>query len=216
MTTPRVQSPVELLFSTGRVMSRGDLGGRSDIAAPVGRSTQLVGAGGRSSGTAAAGAEGAAATDILDAKGDLLGHDGTAYYQIAVGTDGYALLGDTGAAAGVSWQDPAAAHEAAPDPHAQYAFRDDERLNPFAEGPHSGLNFAYGVGRVRNDNVITDVAASTVALTDDATNYVEVDGSGTVSANTTAFTSGRIPLWTAVAASGTIGTVTDVRAALSV
>jgi hypothetical protein len=84
----------------------------------------------------------------------------------------------------------------------------------YAEDPdnHSGLNFYYKAGKVRNDATITDTAAGSVALTDDTTNYVEVDPStGTVSDNTTGFTSGKIPLFQVVTASGSISTVTDKR-----
>lgn len=88
--------------------------------------------------------------------------------------------------------------------------------DPFQEQPadHSGLDFAYGAGMVRDDNNVTAVAASTVTLTDATTNYIEVTGAGSVSANTTGFTTGRIPLFTVVTAAGAISTVTDRRAFL--
>jgi hypothetical protein len=95
----------------------------------------------------------------------------------------------------------------------------EQDLDPFAgfygqDLPHSGLNFKYRAGKVRNDSAITDTTAGQVALTDDQTNYVEVDPStGTVSANTTGFTSGKIPLYQVVTASGAITTVTDKRTA---
>jgi hypothetical protein len=87
-----------------------------------------------------------------------------------------------------------------------------EGTDPFKVKDHSGLDFAYGAGRVRKDNTITDVVAGTVTLTDDTTNYIEVTAAGVVSDNTTGFTSGQIPLYTAVTASGEITTVTDKRA----
>ncbi|MBW1954010.1 MAG: hypothetical protein JRI66_13190 [Deltaproteobacteria bacterium] len=78
--------------------------------------------------------------------------------------------------------------------------------------PHSGLNFKYTAGKVRNDSVITDTPAGQIALTDNATNYVEVDpADGTVSANTTGFTSGKIPLYQVVTSGGAIDTVSDKR-----
>jgi hypothetical protein len=80
--------------------------------------------------------------------------------------------------------------------------------------PHSGLNFKYQAGKVRNDSTITDTPAGQVALTDNATSYVEVNpADGTVSANTTSFTSGRIPLYQVATAGGGIGTVSDKRTA---
>jgi hypothetical protein len=78
--------------------------------------------------------------------------------------------------------------------------------------PHSGLTFKYKAGKVRNDAVITDTPAGQVTLADNATNYVEVNpADGTVSANTTGFTSGRIPLYQVATANGAITTVTDKR-----
>lgn len=93
-----------------------------------------------------------------------------------------------------------------------------EGADPFQELPdsHSGLDFAYGAGRVRDDNAVADTAAGTVTLTDAATNYIEVTGAGAVSANTVGFTSGRIPLYTVVTSGGGIGTVADQRAFLQV
>lgn len=81
---------------------------------------------------------------------------------------------------------------------------------------HSGLDFAYKAGKVRNDNVVTSVVAGTVTLTDDATNYIEVTGTGVVSANTTGYTTGKIPLFTVVTSSGAISTITDDRSFLNV
>ena len=78
--------------------------------------------------------------------------------------------------------------------------------------PHSGLNFRYKAGKVRNDSVITDTPAGQVTLTDNATNYVEVNpADGTVSANTTGFTVGRIPLYQVATSGGAITTVADKR-----
>ena len=80
--------------------------------------------------------------------------------------------------------------------------------------PHSGLNFKYKAGKVRNDSVITDTPAGQVTLADNATNYVEVDpADGLVSANATGFTSGRVPLYVVATASGAIDTVSDKRTA---
>jgi hypothetical protein len=84
-------------------------------------------------------------------------------------------------------------------------------VDPFRQGTHSGLNFAYGAGIVRDDNVVTHVAANTVVLTDDDTNYIEVTKAGVVSANTVGYTSGSIPLYTVVTSGGTITSVQDDR-----
>lgn len=79
----------------------------------------------------------------------------------------------------------------------------------FAVGTHSGLNFAYGAGRFHDGSAIVTVSAGTVLLTANQTNYIEVARDGTVSANISAFTAGRLPLYTAVAGASTIGTVTN-------
>ena len=83
--------------------------------------------------------------------------------------------------------------------------------DPFKPGIHSGLNFSYGIGIIRNDNVVTRVAAGSVTLTDNATNYIEVTAAGVVSANTSGYTEGRIPLYAVVTASGAIVSVQDDR-----
>lgn len=86
----------------------------------------------------------------------------------------------------------------------------------FKQGTHSALNFAYGIGVVRNDNVVNKVVAGTVALTDDATNYIEVDSDGVVTANQTGYTSGQIPLYTVTTVGGAITGVVDDRSFFSV
>jgi len=77
---------------------------------------------------------------------------------------------------------------------------------------HSGLDYAYLAGAVRDDNAVSDTAAGTVTLADDDTSYVEVDpATGVVSDNVTGFTAGSIPLAEVVTASGAITAVTDRR-----
>jgi len=76
----------------------------------------------------------------------------------------------------------------------------------------SGLNWGYKAGLIRVDNTITTVTASTVLLTDDDINYVEIRKNGSVVANTTGFTSGRIPVRQVTCASGAQTVSTDKRA----
>jgi hypothetical protein len=71
----------------------------------------------------------------------------------------------------------------------------------------SGLTFGYSAGRFHNGKSLVSVGAGTVALSASATNYVEVDRAGTVSANTSAFTAGRLPLWVIVTGVGAISSV---------
>lgn len=73
----------------------------------------------------------------------------------------------------------------------------------------SGLNFYYDAGRFHNGASIINVAASYVALTDNATNYIEVDSTGVISDNTSGFTTDRMPLFTVVTSGGVITSVTQ-------
>lgn len=84
---------------------------------------------------------------------------------------------------------------------------------PFSYDPAttSGLTLAYYGGQMVVDGVLTAISDGTVVLTDAATNYVEATRAGVLSANTSAFTAGRIPLYTAVTAGGAITALTDVR-----
>lgn len=88
--------------------------------------------------------------------------------------------------------------------------------DPFKQGTHTGLDFAYGIGVVRNDNVVNKVVAGTVTLVDNSTNYIEVDSDGIVSANQLGYTSGQIPLFTVTTVSGTVTEVVDDRSFFSV
>lgn len=85
--------------------------------------------------------------------------------------------------------------------------------NNFAENSvsHSGLNFYYHNGRIMDGVTLREISGSFIALTDNNTNYIQISMSGTVSANTTGFTAGNIPLFTVVTSSGSISTVTDKR-----
>jgi len=76
----------------------------------------------------------------------------------------------------------------------------------------SGLTLGYYGGIMLVDGVLTTIASGTVALTASATNYVEATRAGVISANTSGFTAGRIPLYTAITGGSTIATLTDQRA----
>ena len=75
----------------------------------------------------------------------------------------------------------------------------------------SGLNWDWFGGRLFIDGVTTAIANGTTALTASTTNYVEVTRTGTVSTNTSAFTPGRIPLYSVVTGASTISSYTDQR-----
>ncbi len=85
---------------------------------------------------------------------------------------------------------------------------------PFSYAPDTttGLTLGYTGGQMLVDGVLTAIADATIALSASATNYVEATRAGVVSKNTTGFTAGRIPLYTAVTGAGSITTLTDVRA----
>lgn len=69
----------------------------------------------------------------------------------------------------------------------------------------SGLNFYYDAGRFFNGASVIEVAASYVTLTDNATNYIEVDPlTGVVTDNTGGFTAGAVTLFTVVTSGGAI------------
>jgi len=74
----------------------------------------------------------------------------------------------------------------------------------------TGLTWGYKAGLNPKSGAV--IAAGTVALTASQTNYVELDPSaGTVSANITGFTTGRVPLRKLVTDTGAITTNTDNR-----
>jgi hypothetical protein len=77
---------------------------------------------------------------------------------------------------------------------------------------HSGLNFAYLGGVYRNDATIATIAAGSIELADNITNYIFLDVSvGAIATNATGFESGDIPLFTVITAAGAITNVTDNR-----
>ena len=78
----------------------------------------------------------------------------------------------------------------------------------------SGLNWFYYGGLMLVDGVLTAISnnAAALALTGSATNYIEATRAGVVSKNTTAFTPGSIPLYTAVCGASTVTSYTDQRA----
>lgn len=76
----------------------------------------------------------------------------------------------------------------------------------------TGLTWGYYGGNIRVDSTVTAVTAGTILLTDDATNYLELDTSGTLSKTTTGFTAGKFPVRQIVCASGAQTTSTDKRA----
>ncbi len=75
----------------------------------------------------------------------------------------------------------------------------------------SGLTWGYYGGMVNLSGVNTAIANGTLTLTASATNYVEFDSTGAVTANTTGFTTGRLPLYSIVTGATTVSSYTDYR-----
>ena len=75
----------------------------------------------------------------------------------------------------------------------------------------AGLTWGYYGGTILVDGVLTQIANGTVALTNAATNYLEIDRAGTVSKNTTGFTAGSIPLYSIVCAGSVVTSYLDYR-----
>jgi len=76
----------------------------------------------------------------------------------------------------------------------------------------SGLTWGYYGGYLFINGTPTFINNGTLALTASATNYIELDpATGTVSKNTTGFTAGRIPLYTAVTSTVAVTAYTDYR-----
>lgn len=84
-------------------------------------------------------------------------------------------------------------------------------LADFAPEDAGGLNVTVAAGRIRNDNTITDKTSQNVSLTASSTNYVEIDASGVATANTSAFTSGRIAIAEVVTDGSSVTSITDKR-----
>ena len=83
----------------------------------------------------------------------------------------------------------------------------------FAYNPNTttGLTYGYYGGFVWSGGLETSVAAGTVALTASATNYLQMTTGGVISANTTGFISGNIPLAQIVTGTASITSIADMR-----
>lgn len=75
----------------------------------------------------------------------------------------------------------------------------------------TGLTWGFYGGRMLVDGVLSTISNGTVALAASQTNYVEATRAGSVSANTSAFTAGRVPLYTVVTGASTVTSYTDER-----
>lgn len=75
----------------------------------------------------------------------------------------------------------------------------------------AGLNAGYYGGVISSGGVLTVIADATIALSANATNYVERTAAGVVSKNTVGFTAGKIPMFTAVTDGASVTAVADKR-----
>lgn len=79
----------------------------------------------------------------------------------------------------------------------------------------SGLTWGYYGGNVLVNGVLTQISNNTLSLTASTTNYIEAEPTtGAVSFNTSGFTAGRTPLYTAVTGTSTVLSYTDHRLAV--
>ena len=76
----------------------------------------------------------------------------------------------------------------------------------------SGLTWAYFGGNWVSGGTVTQVANGTLALTGSTTNYIEFDpATGSFGSNASAFTAGKIPLYSVVTGTSTVTSWTDFR-----
>jgi len=75
----------------------------------------------------------------------------------------------------------------------------------------TGLTWGHYGGVLNVAGTPTEIANGTVSLTGSATNYVEATTAGVVSANTSAFTAGRLRLYTVVCGASSVTSYTDHR-----
>ena len=79
----------------------------------------------------------------------------------------------------------------------------------------SGLTWGYYGGNVLVNGALTQIANGTLSLTASASNYIEAEPTtGAVSFNTTGFTAGLTPIYTAVTGTSTVSSYTDHRIAV--
>ncbi len=83
----------------------------------------------------------------------------------------------------------------------------------YKQSTTTGLTFGYYGGRVYSNGSNVTIADGTIGLTASTTNYVQRTAAGTVSVNTTGYTTGLIPMATVVTGASSITTVTDTRPA---
>lgn len=89
-----------------------------------------------------------------------------------------------------------------------------ESLLPMDTVSLADLTWSYTGGKVRFGPSVFTISGGTVTLTDNATNYIYIDSTGTVSKNTTGFTAGELPIAVITTVSG-VGTYVDKRVFLS-
>lgn len=78
-----------------------------------------------------------------------------------------------------------------------------------------GTTWGYYGGNVVVNGVLTQIANGTIALATSATNYIEaIPTTGAVSSNSTAFTVGRVPLYSVTVGASTVTSYTDYRIAV--
>lgn len=78
----------------------------------------------------------------------------------------------------------------------------------------SGLTWAFFGGKWLSAGAVSEVANGTLTLTGSTTNYIQFDpATGAIESNTSAFTAGKVPLYTATTSSGAVTSYEDYRLA---
>ena len=75
----------------------------------------------------------------------------------------------------------------------------------------SGITYGYSAGTVYSNGSLVSISGGTITLTASATNYVQRTAHGVVSANTSGFMTGLIPMATVVTGTTSITSITDDR-----
>jgi len=84
--------------------------------------------------------------------------------------------------------------------------------NAYALTVAGGLSVVIAGGRAQLDHVVYEHGPTAFSLTASTTNYISISGTGTLTASTSAFSSGQIPLWQVTTDASSVGGQIDKRA----
>lgn len=131
------------------------------------------------------GLPGPAQADVLTTLGDVLTHNGTDAIRLGVGTDGQLIQADSGAAEGISWQDPVAVSSPLIAKGDLYTFAAvDARLPIGADGQFLRANSTPAEGLEWDTLDASDLPAHATTHSDGGADEIVVENLATASANT--------------------------------